>query len=183
MYDTSNFLRRVAERFTVNVSESTISETENLLSAGRDETQEELVSIPFIVDMILAIISEISVGKSQDFIDMPRVKASGAKLYDCFYEIFENVKQHASTKSVFIDSRTDKHFRIIHISNPSDSKHASMTSYGESSRGYYYERGVGLDMIRRNFANEGIHVETTDDGNAFTVNIFIPLSNFGTSGF
>lgn len=182
MYDTSNFLRRVTERLTVNVSESTISETENLLIVSREATKAEHVSIPFIVELISVIFDEISVGRTQEFADMPTVMASGASIYDCFFEIFQNAKYHATSKSLHIDSRTDKHYRTIRISNPySETKNMSAAPFSESSRGHYYERGTGLEMIRRKFANEDIHVETTADGKAFTVEIAIPLSKFGKS--
>jgi hypothetical protein len=180
MYDTSNFLRRVSEKLTVSVSESTISETENLLAADRDEADLVVrAHIPNILDIVTSNLDGFVINKSVSFMSLPPVKISISTLYDAFFEIVYNVKNHASSKSLIVDSRMDKNFRTIRFSNAcSEIKSPSMGSFDNDMGSAFYARGAGLKMIDKLFAREGVDVHRSHDGAIFMLEVFIPLSKF-----
>ncbi|EZP33263.1 PIN-like domain-containing protein [Pseudomonas sp. RIT288] len=180
MYDTSNFLRRIGERFTFNVSESTISETENLLALDRDGVKsEELVDISEILAIVTIDMDDFTVAESDGFTNLPLVKVPLMSMYNVLSEIIHNAKNHSSTKAVYIDTRLESQYRTLRFSNAANpSKTTSYASQDNAATGSLRERAVGLDMVRSTLAPEGIHVETTLENNVFTIEIFIPITKF-----
>jgi hypothetical protein len=178
MYDTSNFLRRVGEIFKFNVSESTISETENLLASDRNKTEQDgLVNIPETLEMITSEIENLAVAYTDRFTNFPLVKTNKMIIFNALHEIIDNVMVHSITKAVYIDSRIESHYRTIRFANSApENKTISLASWGDSHKDTARERGLGLELVRRTLATEGIHVETSNDGNVFMVELFIPVT-------
>lgn len=180
MYDTSNFLRRVGENFTVNVSESTISETENLLATDRNKSElDDWVDLQEVFELVISSVEGLTVAKSDSFAGFPLVKIPIFTLYNALSEIVSNVVHHASKKSLFVDSRIDRNYRTIRFSNSySDSKPISKSSYGDAGGDNRHERGVGLEMIKKSCLSEGVHVQISYEETIFVLEMFIPLSKF-----
>lgn len=180
MYDTSNFLRRIGENFTVNVSESTISETENLLATDRNKPESDEWLLPQdIFELVTSRVEGLSVVEGDNFTKFPPVKIPIIVLHSALSEIVNNVMHHASKKSLFVDSRIDSNYRTIRFSNSySHSKPISKASYGDAGGDNRHERGVGLEMIKKMFLSAGIHVQISYEETIFVLEIFIPLSKF-----
>ncbi len=181
MFDTSNFLRRVDENFTVNVSESTISETESLLATDRNKSElDEWVVFQDFFELVISNVEGLSVIRSESLTDLPPLKTPIFSLHNTLSEVVNNVVHHARKRSLFIDARIDRNHRTIRFSNSYfDSKPISKFSYGDARDDNRNERGVGLDMIKKKtLLSEGVHVQISYEQTIFVLEIFIPLSKF-----
>ncbi|EKN48123.1 MULTISPECIES: PIN-like domain-containing protein [Pseudomonas syringae group] len=178
MYDTSNFLRRVGERFTFNVSESTISETENLLATERNEFDStEWTNIADVFDIITSDQKELAITRDTSFPNLPTVNVSFFTIFNVIFEIIDNVKKHASTKILSVSSRFYKGYLTIRFSNPYSGKSvSSMEYYRAAAVNARHEGGTGLVMITSQLSDEGIDVQTSCEDDVFSVEFFIPLS-------
>lgn len=183
MYDTSNFLRRIGEKFTVNVSESTISETENLLTADRSESDlDEWVIIKDILAVVTSDLASLEVFQTDSFKNLPAVNVPIFVIYRVLCEIVENVMHHADTKSLHVESILEKHYWMIRFSNPcSEYKLSLLAPAGAPLKDVRTERGLGLEMVRKVLAGEGIHIQTSYDGTVYAVELFVPVSKFEQS--
>jgi len=180
MYDTSNFLRRIGERFAFDVSESTISETESLLASDRNGVKsDELVDISEILAIVTIDMDDFGVAQADGFTNLPLVKIPLMTMYNVLNEIIHNAKNHSSTKAIYIDTRLESQYRTLRFSNAANpNKTTSLASRDNTATGSLREGAVGLDMVRSTLALEGVHVEITLENNVFTIELFIPISKF-----
>ncbi|KFE47500.1 hypothetical protein IV03_08525 [Pseudomonas congelans] len=178
MYDTSNFLRRVGEKFTFNVSASTISETENLLATDRNDfEQDEWSSISYAFDIVATELKDFKISQSHGFSKLPKINISFYTLFNVMYEVVHNVKTHASAKILSISSRFQKNYLIIRFSNPCSEKPlVSMASLRAAAAETRYEGGTGLIMINSLLSDQGIGIQISYEGDVFFLEISIPLS-------
>lgn len=178
MYETSNFLRRVGEKFTFNVSESTIFETENLTTDRNNSEQVEWVAIQEILDMASSNIKGLSVSKDHSFLQLPIVNVSSFNLFSAIYEIADNVNKHASEKTLHVSSRLYRKGIAVRFANPcAENNPVTMASFTGAAE-IRYERGSGLDMIRKQLTDEDIKVQVSCEPNVFWVEMYIPMSRF-----
>jgi len=180
MYDTSNFLRRVGERLTVTVSESTISETENLLVRGRNYfAGEEFVDVLEVFKLTISRYEHITCTISNSFEQLPLARIPLYTLYNVFFEILDNVRNHANTHHIITSvNLTETHYIIRFVNTYSENKLQSIIKLSSATNEVRSERGVGLMMIKEVLAAEGIDTKITWDDAVFAVELFIPISKF-----
>jgi hypothetical protein len=180
MYDTSNFLRRIGERLTVNVSESTISETENLLTTDRSSSgHNDLLSIQDIFDLVVAGVVDLTIIQRSSFTKLHPVNIPSMILYNVLTEIVANARQHASKDTLIVSSQLHSTHQSVRFSNQSSSNELLSTAARRAnSVENRHERGSGLDMIRNMLAGQDIDVMIRYENGIFSLEMFIPLSKF-----
>ncbi|MBC8881745.1 PIN-like domain-containing protein [Pseudomonas cerasi] len=178
MYDTSNFLRRVGERSTFNVSESTISETENLLTTDRNDfSREEWTVLADVLDMVTSELKDFTITRDYNFLKLPPVNISFFTMFNICFEIIENIKQHGTGKILSVSSSFHKGYLSIRFSNPSLMKSfSSMESNRSVTTDAWKERGSGLHMINSLLSAEDIDIKISYENEVFSLEILIPLS-------
>jgi len=180
MYDTSNFLRRVGERFTVNVSESTISETENLLTTDRGSEANDLIKIQDVFEILTWGAEDFTITRSNSFLQLRAVNIPFTVLYDALLEIVHNAKQHGSANKLTVSAYINVDHITICFSNPfSTKKIIANSNYEITTTDNRNERGSGLASVKSKLAGEGIDISIRFDSNVFSLDIHIPLSKFG----
>ncbi|WP_122572843.1 PIN-like domain-containing protein [Pseudomonas viridiflava] len=179
MYETSQFLRRVDEKSTFKISESTISQTENLTTDRRKFGRDEWVLIQDVFDVVATDSRSLLVSKDNSFTQLPPVNIPVFVIFDIINIIVDNVVKHASEKAITLSSvRYDNHLTVRFL-NPFAGKNVTpITSYRATFNDFSDEGYSGLKKLRNLLAREDVGVKTIFENDSFLIEIFIPTSRF-----
>ncbi|SNT47194.1 MULTISPECIES: PIN-like domain-containing protein [unclassified Pseudomonas] len=179
MYDTSNFLRRVGERFTVDVSESTIFEAQSLIDSEREHDSSEWVDFFEILKLVASSFDKVILVQSPRITISPSIKIPLNNLFTALCEIVHNVICHGDNNRLHIDLLADNGFEVIQFTNTYSGRSPSAILPDDHHlQSSLTERRTGLAMIRSVLRREGISIRTSHTMDEYCLEMLIPKPIF-----
>ncbi len=170
MYDTSSFLQYAKKELELNVKESSINETKELIELSRQsrlENEEGLIYFPDFLKQVAKRFSNVRIGLGNSVKQLPLLELDTQAISVALMEIFSNVANHSPDGYVGIQARVNENIITIRFKNlkPRE-KHGEQTEI--------YGRGKGIEYIKSSLAKEGIDSSFGEDQKRFWVELFLP---------
>ncbi len=170
MYDTSSFLKYAKKLLRIEVKDSSISETKNLIELSRQDKEEEndnLISLEKSIREVSNGFSNVRIGLSPTVTKLPKVHLSKIAFNTTLSEIFSNVSAHSSNKFVGISAKTEGDMIQLRFRNRIHQK--------DFKEDYSSQiRGKGFEVIKHYMYKENIDVHFTSEQKHFAITLFIP---------
>lgn len=176
MYDTSSFLKYAKQLLSLDIKESSISETKNLIELTRqdkveqeEETNDDFVYIDKAILEVAKKYPDVHIGMSPAVVHMQKIEINKLSLIAVLSEIFANVSSHSSNKFVGISARNNDGIVQLRFRNPIRQQLIT-ENYSE------VVRGKGIEMIKHYMFRENIDVQITNNNKYFSISLFINLN-------
>ncbi|WP_311880968.1 MULTISPECIES: PIN-like domain-containing protein [unclassified Pseudomonas] len=156
MYDTSNFLLRARDAFSINVQESSIKEAKNLIENSRTDSSSNDVGAISLQQLLLKIsghFSNANLKMTAAFQRVPPLTCNENLLYDAFFEFFSICLTYGKGSSIIAGAGTQNGQLTVRIQNklPDEPAYDLLRS-GENDEMF----SSNLSRIRLSLTKEGI---------------------------
>lgn len=183
MYDTSAFLNYAKAYLKIDILESSIAETKDLIELNiRERVRSESRTIiveEFLEDIIASYAKDLNVEVHGSVSLLPPISVPSLTLYNALHEIFSNAVRHSLNQYLLVrgkSSSSDVTLRFENQRNPSSiltPVDPHLSRIGVSSK------GIGFVMDR--LETEGIHVKINRTEKWFGIDLIFPISNLQTN--
>lgn len=184
MYDTSSFLRHAKSELHVDISDSSINQTKDLIEISRENRAIHDEEYIYIVELIRACsnnFAELTVALGNSLHALPSAKLNKMFFYSAITEILANVLVHGFGNMLWVNANhIGGHVSIIfrnRLKNDIEMDKATddLTHINLYESGV---RGYGLKMIKDSMIKNGIDVRIEQSDRYFIVELLIPSSFF-----
>jgi signal transduction histidine kinase len=180
MYDTSSFLQYAKKELEINVKESSISETKQLIELSRQtrlEIEEGQIYLPDFLKQIAMRFPNLKIGIGNSVKQLSLLSIDIQSISLALMEIFNNVINHSPDGYVGIQARVNENIIAIRFKNikPKENQGSTQTEI--------YGRGNGIEYIKATLSKEGIDSHFGEDKKRFWVEIFIPIKPLPNTSF
>lgn len=172
MYDTSSFLQYAKKELELNVKESSINETKELIELSRQsrlESEDGKIYLPDFLKLTAKRFSNLRIGIGNSVKQLPLISIETQAISVALMEIFSNALDHSPDRYIGIQARQDNNIIAIRFKNL---KHKEDQAKSETET---FGRGKGIEYIKSTLAKEGIDTYFGEDQKRFWVEIFIPI--------
>lgn len=179
MYDTSSFLQYAKKELELDVKESSINETKELIELSRQsrlEKEEGQIYFPDFLKSISKRFANLRMGIGNSVKQLPLLSMDIQSISVALIEIFSNVVNHSPDGYVGIQASLSDNIIAIRFKNlkPKENQGSQTEIYG---------RGKGIEYIKSTLSKEGIDCHFGEDQKRFWVEIFIPRKTTPNTGF
>jgi hypothetical protein len=178
MYDTSSFLLYAKKELELNVKESSISETKELIELVRQTRlvdEEGKIYLPDFLRELSKRFPLLKLGIGKSVKALPLLNFNTRLISTALIEIFYNVVHHGRDNYVGIQAKELGSNILLRFKNL---KHTEIDNKPTES----INRGKGIDYIKSILAKEGIDTHIGADEKRFWVELYIPIkTREGTS--
>ena len=179
LYDTSSFLRHAKSAFKLSISDSSISETKDLIERSRRNRivhEEGLFYLDEMVKDLARKLGGFRVGVGKSVYSLPAIRANEVFFIQALMEIYTNAIHHGREKYVGVQAKTNEDSIILRFKNKTveSDLQSSMFDNNEADN----SRGYGLDAVRDFMSREGIDVHIVERPKSFVVELYIPKDKF-----
>lgn len=171
MYDTSSFLLYAKKELELNVKDTSISETKELIELIRQKRlvdEEGQVYLPDFLKQVSNRFPTLRIGVGKSVKALPLLNINTQLISIALMEIFSNVVDHGGDNYVGIQAKESGSNIILRFKNL---KRKEL----QDKQTEYLIRGKGIDYIKSTMAKEGIDTHIGEDGKRFWVELFIPI--------
>jgi len=180
MYDTSSFLQYAKKELEINVKESSISETKQLIELSRQtrlEIEEGQIYLPDFLKQIAMRFPNLKIGIGNSVKQLSLLSIDIQSISLALMEIFNNVINHSPDGYVGIQARVNENIIAIRFKNikPKENHGSTQTEI--------YGRGNGIEYIKATLSKEGIDSHFGEDKKRFWVEILIPIKPLPNTSF
>ncbi len=173
MYDTSNFLQYAKNELKVNIQESTINETKDLIElsrSNRKKVEEGYIYLSeFLVDAADKV-GSLKIEIDSTVKNLEPMKLNFRSFYSAIMEIYVNVLHHGDDDCVRVQAAEINGFILLRFSNNAKNSINSTFSKFENDS----NRGHGIPSISSVLSNEGIGVHIITGEKDYIVELSIP---------
>lgn len=169
MYDTSSFLQYAKKELELDVKESSITETKQLIELSRQtrlEKEEGSIYFPDFLKQIGKGFSSLRIGIGKSVKNLPLMNINTQAISIALVEIFNNVINHSSDNYVGIQARIHGNVLIRFKNLKKKENQGKQTDY--------FFRGKGIEYIKSSLAKEGIDTHIGEDEKRFWIELYLP---------
>ncbi|MFT6908616.1 MAG: hypothetical protein ACJAS1_005319 [Oleiphilaceae bacterium] len=177
MYDTSNFLQYAKNELGLNIQESSIIETKDLIELSRMNRSSNEAVYMFIPDYLSEMAERVSNLKlmfASSFYQLPLINTSCHFMYSVMMELFTNVVEHGDDNCVNIQGKEMDNLLVLKFTNKAMNSMPSLEMIENINANT--SRGFGLKDVARSLQAEGIDIHITKNEDEFIAELFIPKS-------
>lgn len=170
MYDTSTFLQYAKKELKLDIKESSIAETKELIELSRQdriEDEEGFVSIPDMIREIASKIGSIKAGLGNSVKNLPKLKINKQAFYVAFSEILINVIDHGMNNYVGVQAKDRDGMIMLRFRNVK-----KLQLRGEQENSLF--RGKGIEYVKATMHRENVDVHIVEDEKSFAIELYIP---------
>ena len=180
MYDTSNFLQYAKNELEINIQESTINETKDLIELSRttrQKTEDGYINLSeFLVDAADKI-GNLTIEMDSSVENLEPIKLNFRSFFSAIMEIYLNVLHHGDDNNLSIHANEINGFIILRFKNLA--KNSLPSSFISSEKDP--NRGHGMPSIINSLSNEGIAVRTIHNELNYIIELSIPKNHNSAS--
>jgi len=169
MYDTSTFLQYAKKELKLDIKDSSITETKELIELGRldrIEDEEGLISIQDLIRETSSRIDTLKVGLGNSVKNLSKVKINKQAFYVALMEIFINVVDHGIDNYVGVQAKESDNMLMLRFKNVKKLENRESKSP--------ILMGKGIEYIKTTMHRENIDVHIIEEEKRFAIELYIP---------
>ncbi|EGL2796192.1 PIN-like domain-containing protein [Citrobacter sp. Cs237] len=183
MYDTSTFLKHAKSELSVNISDTSITQTKDLIERSRKNRfalEGRVTLIHDLINDVALSINGIRVGIGSSVKSLPPINIDCQHFYSSCFEILRNAQHHGINNYVGVQAKKLENYIVLRFKNKIPTNHSSSEAINilESAHNGFSERGSGIDMIKKMMHQYGIDTHIVQEQKNFTIELYIPKSFF-----
>lgn len=179
LYDTSSFLRHAKSEFELSISDSSISETKDLIERSRRNRiihEEGLFYLDDLIKNTSKNLEGFRVGIGESVHSLPALRANEFFFYNALLEIYSNALHHGLGKYVGVQAKKSGEIILLRFKNRIIESDIQANIFDENNGDD--SRGRGLALVADFMSREGIDMHIVESPKRFVVELYIPKSKF-----